>query len=139
VFEASNGFLGQKEAVRWSFAMLHRIVSRRSHIPSTPDLTPDRHATRRGTGGARREASDRVVLRDGTREFEGWTLNVSRGGIRVILEDPVEPGHECEIIIGEESGRACRIVWVQDESDGQIAGIQFLDATGGGAAPDREG
>jgi hypothetical protein len=115
--------------------MLSRSVSRRSHSPSTPDMGPDLHATRRQSGGARREASDRVVLRSGAQECEGWTLNVSRGGVRVILEEAVELGEEYDISIGEESPRRGRIVWVQDEADGQIAGVQFLDGTGNQAPP----
>ena len=70
------------------------------------------------------------MRRDGF-EVEGWSLNVSRGGVRVILEAPVELGDEYEIFIGDaETGRQCRVVWVQDEADGQIAGMQFLDVEG---------
>ena len=110
--------------------MFERSVSRRSYTPSQP-LSADVHGQRRQSGGARHEASDRIVLRREGSETEGWTLNVSRGGVRVILEDAVELGHEYEIFIGDdEAGRHCRIVWVQDEADGQIAGIQFLDVEG---------
>ena len=52
---------------------------------------PSVHATRRG--GARHEVSARVTLKAKAGEvLEGWALNVSRGGIRVILEDKVELG-----------------------------------------------
>jgi hypothetical protein len=111
--------------------MFERSVSRRSFTPSKPQPAADMHATRRQTGGARREASDRIVLRREDFEAEGWTLNLSRGGVRVILEAPVELGHEYQIFIGDaEGGRRCRVVWVQDEADGQIAGVQFLDVDG---------
>jgi hypothetical protein len=77
--------------------------------------------------------------------LEGWALNVSRGGIRVILEDKVEPGDELDITFGDTSAapaegpagpvstrtrRGC-IVWVQEESDGVVAGIAFKN---GGAS-----
>ncbi len=70
------------------------------------------HATRRS--GARHEVTTRVTLKplkatatagggpahpqraDGAL-LEGWALNVSKGGIRVILEDKVEPGEEFEV------------------------------------------
>jgi hypothetical protein len=69
--------------------------------------------------------------------LEGWALNVSKGGIRVILEEKVEPGEEFEVELldpnaaagGEgpaiEGAQAGCIVWVQEESDGVVAGIAF--------------
>ena len=71
----------------------------------------------------------------------GWTLNLSRGGVRVVLEDPVELGVEYTITIGPEGEdesrmHQARVVWLQDEADGQIAGIQFLDEEGG--PPERD-
>lgn len=119
--------------------MFDRSVRRRSFSPSKPMSAADAHGTRRQGGGARREASDRIVLRDEGFEVEGWTLNVSRGGVRVILEAPVELGHEYAISIGDqEPARHCRVVWVQDEADGQIAGIQFLDVEGTPPPPPTE-
>ena len=65
-------------------------------------------------------------------ELEGWALNVSRGGIRVILEGSVELGAEFEVTmtgssLAEDHGapRTGRIVWVQEEPDGVVAGIEF--------------
>jgi hypothetical protein len=71
------------------------------------------------------------------REIEGWTLNVSRGGIRVVVEEPLELGGEYEVSVGEEEHvkRPCRVVWVQDEADGQIVGVQFLDTNAGTVPP----
>jgi hypothetical protein len=63
----------------------------------------------------------------------GWTLNVSRGGVRLVVEDKVDVGREYEIAIGDEQTnvlRRGRVVWVQDEADGQIAGVQFVDIEG---------
>lgn len=91
------------------------------------------HAQRRGTGGARREATERVTLRNPGFETHGWTLNVSRGGMRAIVEEPgVSSGTEYELLIGDDegTGRKVVVVWVQDEADGQIVGLRFLDVAG---------
>ncbi len=89
------------------------------------------HAMRRG--GARREVTERVTLRseDG-RTFEGWALNVSRGGLRAILEDKVILAQKFEIALGtdEVTNRTGRIVWVQEEPDGVIVGIEFTSLSG---------
>jgi hypothetical protein len=102
------------------------IVSRRNTSPS------EVHAQRRATGGARREATERVTLRGPDFETHGWTLNVSRGGIRAIVEEPLKSGVEYELVVGdaEESARKVSVVWVQDEADGQIVGVRFLDVEG---------
>ena len=79
------------------------VTNRRNLTPQPPAGTPagavadGQHAMRRG--GARREVSTRVFLRDteGKVAHEGWALNVSRGGVRAILEDRVEPGAEFEV------------------------------------------
>ncbi len=61
----------------------------------------------------------------------GWTLNISRGGARLVLEEAVELGALYQVEIGfEPEPRHVRIVWAQDEADGQIVGVQFLDADG---------
>jgi PilZ domain len=103
------------------------MVSRR-----TPPTSSEVHAQRRGTGGARREATERVTLRGPGFETHGWTLNVSRGGIRAIVEEPLEAGGEYTLVVGdaEESARKVAVVWVQDESDGQIVGVRYLDVEG---------
>lgn len=102
------------------------IVSRRS--PPSSEV----HAQRRATGGARREATERVTLRGPDFETHGWTLNVSRGGIRAILEEPVKSGGEYELVVGDsdDSTRKVSVVWVQDEADGQIVGVRYLDGDG---------
>lgn len=89
------------------------------------------HAMRRG--GARREVTERVNLKgeDG-KTYEGWALNVSRGGIRAILEEKVILGQKFEITVGtdNEFTRAGRIVWVQEEPDGVIVGLEFTGLSG---------
>jgi hypothetical protein len=73
-----------------------------------------------------------VTLRGPGFETHGWTLNVSRGGIRAIVEEPVKSGVEYVLLVGgaEESARKVAVVWVQDEADGQIVGVRFLDVAG---------
>lgn len=60
--------------------------------------------------------------------MDGWTLNTSRGGIRIIAEAPLELGEEIHVRVGDDGPlRPGRVVWVQDEPDGCIAGIAWLD------------
>jgi hypothetical protein len=89
------------------------------------------HAQRRFPGGPRREASDRVTLRSGETEVVGWTLNVSRGGARVVVEDQLAVGEAWELWVNEaEKSRPIRVVWVRDEAGGQIVGLQYMDCEG---------
>ncbi|HLK37691.1 MAG TPA: PilZ domain-containing protein [Polyangiaceae bacterium] len=97
------------------------------------------HAMRRGD--PRREVASRVTLTSPTSPacpLEGWALNVSRGGVRVILEHRVELGAEYQVALAEDGSdsrggppvpRPGRIVWVQEEPDGVVAGIEFCDAS----------
>ncbi len=84
-------------------------------------------------GGARREVTERVAFRceDG-RVFDGWALNISRGGLRAILEDKVILGQKFDITLGTDEviHRTGRIVWVQEEPDGVIVGIEFTGTSG---------
>ncbi len=110
------------------------------------------HATRRA--GARHEVTTRVTLKGlagphAEVPLDGWALNVSRGGIRVILEEKVEPGDEFDVTVAEGAPtpqgdspvsarpqRGC-IVWVQEESDGVVVGIAFKGAQGPARPSDR--
>lgn len=85
---------------------------------------------RRSLGGARREATERVVIRGPELETEAWTLNVSRGGLRVVVESPITVGVDYQVSVGDGAMRPARVVWVRDERDGQIAGMQYLDVEG---------
>ena len=89
------------------------------------------HAMRRG--GARREVTERVALKaeDGT-TLEGWALNVSRGGLRAILEEKVVLGQKFDVAIGTDEVmlRPSRVVWVQEEPDGVIVGLEFTSLSG---------
>lgn len=88
-------------------------------------------ATRRGGGGARREISSRITLVADGNEYTGWALNISRGGIRVVIEERVELGQEFEIReldpdIAEGGPFRGRVVWVQEEPDGSVVGLEFI-------------
>ncbi len=90
------------------------------------------HAMRRG--GARREVTERVTLKskDGGEPLEGWALNVSRGGVRAILEEKVVLGQTFDVAIGTDEVllRPSRVVWVQEEPDGVIVGLEFTSLSG---------
>lgn len=87
---------------------------------------------RRHSGGSRRPASDRVTLVKDGRQHTGWALNISRGGMRIVLEDPLEAQSNYELLVGDDRvvARPVRVVWIKEQADGQIAGLQFLDAEG---------
>jgi hypothetical protein len=72
--------------------------------------------------------TERVVLKGDACSYEGWALNVSRGGVRAILEDQVDLGEEFEVTIGDSAPlvRQARVVWVQEEKDGVVVGLEFL-------------
>jgi hypothetical protein len=118
------------------------VNKRRSLTPTTgtPNASGGNaraHALRRG--GARQTVSDRVTFRGERGVHEGWALNVSRGGVRAILDrdtGKVELGEEYEVSVGSAGGgggRKGRIVWLQEEPDGFVVGIEYLsppDASG---------
>lgn len=89
------------------------------------------HAMRRG--GARREVTERVSLKSEEGEtLDGWALNVSRGGLRAILEEKVVLGQKFDVAIGTDEVmlRPSRVVWVQEEPDGVIVGLEFTSLSG---------
>ena len=111
------------------------MKNRRSLTPAQGIDSPvGVHAMRRG--GARRDVTARVTMNeiDGELVLEGWALNVSRGGVRVILEETVELGKEFDVKVGDpdKDGTSARgrIVWVQEEPDGIIAGVEFVGESG---------
>lgn len=76
-----------------------------------------------------------MTLRSGavneTVDVIGWTLNVSRGGARLVVEDNLAVGQVWEMWVNEAvTSRPIRVVWVRDEAGGQIAGIQYMDCEG---------
>ncbi|HHH29618.1 MAG TPA: PilZ domain-containing protein [Polyangiaceae bacterium] len=85
----------------------------------------------RRTAGVRTPVSESVLFEAEGRRIDGWTLNLSRGGIRAILDDMVEMGEEFEITVGTDAEpRAGRVVWVREDKGGCIVGVAFLDSEG---------
>jgi hypothetical protein len=105
------------------------VTIRRSLTPPLGIPVPGLPPTRR-VAGARREVSTRVELRQGDRVIPGWALNRSRGGVRAVVEERVDLGVDLAIAIGDEPARPGRVVWTQDEPDGTIIGVSFLEADG---------
>lgn len=90
---------------------------------------------RRSLGGARREATERVELDVDGRLVHGWTLNVSRGGMRVVIDESLEVAREVTARLGDEAPRPARVVWARDEGGGQILGLEFLRPRSESPAP----
>jgi len=94
---------------------------------------------------ARRGVSEKITvcsLKDanaGAVVTTGWALNMSRSGVRAILEDRVLAGVDYEVTIGEvgtsQLTRKARVVWVQEEHDGVVVGLEFLSPTSTGEIP----
>lgn len=68
------------------------------------------------------------------RTLEGWALNLSRGGVRAIIDEPMELGQEVRVGVGPLRKRPGKIVWVQEEPDGAIIGVAFHE-DGLGSSP----
>jgi hypothetical protein len=102
-----------------------------------PDEDDDLNPARR-EGGMRSPVSDAVHFRHGDRLIEGWSLNLSRGGLRAILGESVRVGDEFDVLMGEDTEpRRAKVVWVRDEKDGAIVGVAFLDTEGSVPPPPR--
>jgi hypothetical protein len=112
------------------------VKNRRNLTPPRGVPSGEVHATRRC--GARLDLSARVALQSASgKVFDGWALNVSRGGVRVILEEKVEPGTEFVVTVSAgidllrpSVRQVGRVVWVQEEPDGVVAGIEFRTDAG---------
>jgi hypothetical protein len=68
-----------------------------------------------------------VQLVHGDFRAEAWALNVSRGGMRVVIETPLTLGQAYEVEFPAGDRRPVRAVWVREEVDGQIVGLEFQD------------
>ncbi|XYI01799.1 PilZ domain-containing protein [Sorangium sp. So ce1128] len=101
------------------------MIRRRTLTPPSLQIPPQLLANRRRS--PRRELSERVRLETGDRAVSGWTLNVSIGGLRVVIENSLDPGTELTVWLDGSAPRPGRITWVQDEPDGSIVGVCFLD------------
>ena len=109
------------------------VKNRPPSVSSTPPSCPQR----RIAGGARREATERVSLKAPGFETTGWTLNISRGGLRAIVEERLAMGIDYEILVGDApTARRATLVWSQEQADGQIVGLKYLDIEGSLPPPD---
>jgi hypothetical protein len=115
------------------------VNKRRSLTPNSGmPAVPNGRLVRRSD--VRRTVSDRVTFRsEAGPERQGWALNVSSGGLRAILDqEPHEPkvelGEEYLIWVGTSDGsgtaRRGRIVWLQEEPDGFVVGMEYLSPSG---------
>lgn len=104
------------------------LVNRRRSLTPSPGIPiPGLPPTRRA-GGARHNVSYRLTFFRGDDELPGWALNISRGGLRAVIEEHVEVGDAFEIQIGDElTRRKGQVVWTQEEPDGTIVGVSFLE------------
>lgn len=116
------------------------MTKRRSLTPNDgmPNVAGG-HAMRRG--GARLTVSEKVLFKPiagpgetaGGTPCEGWALNESRGGLRAILEEgtgKVELGREYDVALGQGEPRRSRIVWLQEEPDGFVVGVEYVGLSG---------
>ncbi|HVK68036.1 MAG TPA: PilZ domain-containing protein [Polyangium sp.] len=101
-------------------------MKRRSLTPTTCAFPPTAKLGRRAS--TRRPFTERVVFRREEREVHGFALNISLGGLRAILDEPVGLGDCFEVSLGDEGSRSGRVVWIQEELGGAIVGLAFLDA-----------
>lgn len=75
-----------------------------------------------------RDADQHLTSVEVETSFEGWSLNVAHGGMRIITEKPLRPGDHIQIEVATAGavylGRAL-VRWVREEADGVIAGLEF--------------
>jgi hypothetical protein len=73
-----------------------------------------------------------VAFFAGQVQFDGWTLNLSRGGLRAVIETDVAVGAHIDVQIGESaSRRPAKVVWARRERGGSVVGLAFLDRPDG--------
>ena len=110
-------------------------------VVDEPTGAGDAAARARREGGPRQNTSEPVVFRHGDQSVEGWTLNMSRGGLRAVVEIPLPVGAEVLATVGDAPvGRRARVVWAHEERGGAVLGLSFLDQLesvppGAGSAP----
>ena len=102
---------------------------------STTGIKPTRRV-----GGARHNVSVRVAFFRGEREIPGWALNMSRTGLRAIVEDEhIDVVSEISVRVGDDPvHRGVRVVWTSPEPDGTIVGLEFFEPLPEGLVIERE-
>jgi hypothetical protein len=116
--------------------VIRRIVTPPSETPIPPaGLKPTRRV-----GGARHNVSVRVAFFREGREIPGWALNMSRTGLRAIVEDEhLDVGSQIAVRVGDDSvHRGVRVVWTSPEPDGTIVGLEFFEPLPEGLVIERE-
>ena len=94
-------------------------------------LTPNLRVTRRERRSRLRRSTDDPVLifrnAEPDQPQSGWSLNISDTGIRVVLESRLDVGESIGIEVAPPMGKihAGKVVWVNQRTDGCIAGICF--------------
>ncbi|MCC6644495.1 MAG: PilZ domain-containing protein [Polyangiaceae bacterium] len=109
----------------------------RRRVTSSPPPSSSPPGALRRSGGGRVSFDRRAVIVHGDRALDAWSMNVSRGGLRVVMEDALAAGDEVDVVVGEPDEpdyfrKAARVAWVQPEQGGFIVGFEFKD---GGSAP----
>lgn len=91
----------------------------------------------RREGGPRQNMSEPVRFGNGDDAVTGWTLNMSRGGLRAVVESPLAPGSVVNVTVGEAGvPRQARVVWMHEERGGAVVGLSFLDTPGSAPPPE---
>jgi hypothetical protein len=84
--------------------------------------------------------SVRVAFFRDEREIPGWALNMSRTGLRAIVEDEhIDVGSPLAVRVGDDPvHRSVRVVWTSPEPDGTIVGLEFFEPLPDGLVIERE-
>jgi len=95
-------------------------------VPVGSDLDVHRGARR----ASRRVSLDAEVVMLEPRRGYGFAINVSAGGIRIALDELVEIGEECELLLRTAPDREwierARVVWSRELPDGYVYGLEFV-------------
>ena len=86
--------------------------------------------TERARRGTQRFPLRADVVLEQPFESEGFTINVSEGGLRIALDHTLYPGETCVLRIRTspltEFREIAEVVWSREEPDGCIAGMRFI-------------
>ena len=73
-------------------------------------------------------------------QTEGVTINMSEGGLRVVLPETIPDGQECLLEVWLTPRRfhteRARVVWSQEYVDGWVLGLEFLEDQPDGVEPE---
>lgn len=78
----------------------------------------------------RRPSDERVLMWKGfagvsDEPLRGWTLNISVGGVRLIINGELSVDDTVDVAVESATCRQGRVVWVSPLIDGCVAGIRF--------------